>query len=242
MDLSDIAASTASRYRTTQSMVTAGLRDAIVAGVLEEGQALRQDDIAGQFGVSRSPVREALRRLEGEGLVRFYAHRGAVVAEMSSEEVLEGSEIRVALETLALEKAIPNQTEDDLRGAEDILDVIDREIDITARWSELNREFHSALYAAADRPRLLELIRIQQVGFDRYIRVFLAVADYVERGQEEHRQLLAACRRDDVDLAVRLNAQYIDNVCKTLLDFFDRRHKENREAPRRVRSAGGLPL
>lgn len=224
MDLSDIAASTASRYRTTQSMVTAGLRDAIVGEVLKEGQALRQDDIADQFGVSRSPVREALRRLEGEGLVTFHAHRGAVVAELSYEEVLEGSEIRLALETLALRKAIPNQTEDDLRRAEDILDLIDREADITLRWGELNRKFHAALYAAADRPRLMELIRVQQVGFDRYIRLFLAVADYVERGQEEHRQLLAACKRNDVELAVRLLTEHYENISKTLLSFFDERH------------------
>lgn len=221
MDLSEIAANTASRYRTTQSMVTAGLRDAIVSGVVKEGQALRQVDIAEQFGVSKSPVREALRQLEGEGLVTFHAHRGAVVAELSCEEMLEGSEIRIALETLALKKAVPNQTEDDLRRAEDILDLIDREADVTLRWGELNRRFHAVLYTPADRPNLLELIRVQQARFDRYVRVFLTVADYAVRGQEEHRQLLAACKRGDADLAVRLHSEHIDNISKTLLAFFD---------------------
>jgi len=225
VELSDIAASTASQYRTTQAMVAAGLRNAILRGVVEEGQALRQDDIAAQFGVSRSPVREALRQLEGEGLVTFHAHRGAVVAELSYEEVREGSEIRIALETLALRKAIPNQTEDDLRRAEEALDLIDGEADVTLRWGELNRAFHGALYAAAKRPRLLELIRIQHISFDRYLRVYLTVADYGTKGQEEHRQILAACREHDVELAVELLTQHIDNVSKSLLTFLKGRPK-----------------
>ncbi|NTG32083.1 GntR family transcriptional regulator, partial [Agrobacterium rhizogenes] len=100
--------------KSAPELVRDGLREAILTGAYEEGQQLRQDELAEQFGTSRIPVREALRQLEGEGLVELHANKGAVVKGSSVEDVLEMLDIRIALECRALKLAIPNMAAEDL--------------------------------------------------------------------------------------------------------------------------------
>ena len=136
MTLEEIAANASRKYRTSQSMVADCLREAILSGVLQEGQSLRQEEIANLFGVSRVPVREALRQLEGEGLVISHAHRGAVVSTLSHDEIREITEMRVALETLATRAAMEHLTKNDLQQAKKALDAIDREKNLTAKGAD----------------------------------------------------------------------------------------------------------
>lgn len=98
-------------YRTLQNIVTDNLRSAILSGQLGPGDRLQHDDIARQFGVSRMPVREALRVLHSEGLVELRPHRGAVVVDLRPEDVAEIFEIRAMLEAQAAELAAPNLTD-----------------------------------------------------------------------------------------------------------------------------------
>src|SRR5919204_6551984 len=130
MSISELDTEAVRRRRTTPGMVADVLRDAIMRGVLKGGQPLRQDELAAQFGLSRIPVREALRQLEGEGLVTVNPHRGAVVSTLSSDELQEVCEIRSALETMALRLAIPHLDEEALARAEAILVETDRETDV----------------------------------------------------------------------------------------------------------------
>lgn len=197
-------------------MVAGGLRDAILGGVLDGGAPLRQEEIAAWFGVSRIPVREALRHLEGEGLVSFYPHRGAVVTGLSPHEVEEITEIRVSLETLALRKALPEMGEDDLARAEDVLRSIDAEEDLRSSWGELNWSFHAELFAPAQRPRLLSLVHSQHTAFERYIRFHLSLADY-DKPQREHRELLELCRRREDRAAEELLVSHIRDIGVLLL-------------------------
>lgn len=216
MEFEKIAASASRQFRTTQNMVASGLRDAILGGVLAGGQPLRQEEIAESFGVSRSPVREALRQLEGEGMVSFIPHRGAVVSEISHHEVEEITEIRVTLETMAMRKAIPFLEDDDLERAEEVLRRIDREEDLITYWSELNWRFHATLFAPAERPRLLSLIKTQHDAFERYIRMHLALSDY-EKPQKEHYELLDLCREKDTNAVLSLLAKHIENTSALLV-------------------------
>ena len=93
------------------------LRAEITAGRLLPGEALRQDEVAGRFGVSRIPVREALRALQAEGLVDYAPNRGAAVARISTEEMLEMLEVRIALECHALRLAVPRMADADAEAA-----------------------------------------------------------------------------------------------------------------------------
>lgn len=218
MDLMDIVTRASGKYRTTQSMVAGGLRDAILSGVLAGGEPLRQEEIAESFGVSRSPVREALRQLEGEGMVSFIPHRGAVVSELSHHEVQEITEIRVILETAAMRQALPLLEEDDLERAEEVLRRIDRERDLISFWSELNWRFHATLLAPAERPRLLALIKAQHDAFERYIRMHLALSDY-EKPQKEHYELLDLCRQKDTEAVLELLTRHIQDTSELLFTY-----------------------
>src|SRR5262249_42294628 len=193
------------------------LREAILHGFYDAGQPLRQDEIAATLQVSKIPVREALRRLEAEGLVVFYANRGAMVAPLRPDEAQEIAEIRIALETLALRLALPKLTPRDLRHARGILEDLDGERD-SARWGALNRDFHQCLYAPAQRPQLLALITTQHRRFDRYMRVVLAAMQHQTQSQAEHHALLDACERRDGAIAVHVLEEHIAGAVRLLVE------------------------
>lgn len=188
--------------KTTAEQIAEQLRIAILNGRILAGEQLRQEQLAKAFQVSRIPIREALNHLQAEGLVEMIPNRGAVVTLLSLIEVEEIYAIRQALETLALERAIPNMTAADFGAAEAILDQIDRE-DQMPRWAELNWAFHEALYAPARMPHLLRLVEGLHNNVARYLQVSsLASHDYLKRSQKQHRQLLELCRRKNVTEAV----------------------------------------
>src|SRR6266852_9187131 len=100
--------------QTVASATTRALREKILSGEIGDGEQLRQDALAAEYGVSRIPLREALRQLEAEGLVSFYPHRGAVVSTLSLAEIEELFEIRALIEPDMLRRAIPKLSEEDL--------------------------------------------------------------------------------------------------------------------------------
>jgi DNA-binding GntR family transcriptional regulator len=204
-----------------QEAVVSRLREAILSGSLEGGRQLRQAEIAARFGVSSIPVREAFRRLEGEGLVVFYPRRGAVVSKLSPDEIRELCEMREALETLALRKALPNMTNEDLRRAKEVLDLADKEPDdqLLPRWGEMNWEFHKALYYPAGRPRLLGTINNLHIHFDRYLRLHFSSMRYREKGQQEHREILERCKQRDEEGAVEALRLHIHTVSEMLFGY-----------------------
>ncbi|HKY94650.1 MAG TPA: GntR family transcriptional regulator [Kiloniellales bacterium] len=184
----------AAKPQTVADRIAAILREAIAAGTLAAGTALRQDDLAARFGFSRMPIRDALRLLEAEGIVSIHPTRGAFVAPMDATEIAEIFAVRELLEREALRLALPKLSDADLDRAEAILDRLDAEPDV-GRWGALNRDFHLTLYRPCGNARLLDLIEAQHRAADRYVRVLLASLDYSNRSQHEHRKLLAACRK-----------------------------------------------
>jgi DNA-binding GntR family transcriptional regulator len=118
--------------KTTTEIIANALRDDILQGKLTSNQPLRQDDIASQFGVSKIPVREALVQLKAEGLVTLVPNRGASVADLSGEEADEIYLMRIALEKIALQRAIPRLTVSHMKQAEETLKTIDAEKDTPA--------------------------------------------------------------------------------------------------------------
>ncbi|MBE9038067.1 GntR family transcriptional regulator [aff. Roholtiella sp. LEGE 12411] len=217
MNLNDLAANVL-QQRSTPDLIADALREAILRGIFQEGQSLRQDEIATQFGVSRIPVREALKQLEAEGLVTLYLNRGAIVSVLTATEAQEICEIRSALEVKAIQIAIPKLSESDIEKAAVILEVTDQATD-AGILAKLNWEFHATLYAAAERPRLLMMIKNLHVNCSRYIRVQMTQMDYHERSQKEHYQLLDACRQRDPKTAVRLLKRHIDTAGEQLVAY-----------------------
>ena len=206
---------------TAKESIVDSLRTDILRGNLKSGQALKQDEIAAQFWVSKIPVREALVQLKTEGLVNFYHNRGAFVSELSAAEADEIYVMRIALETAVLARAIPNLTIAHLKHAEEILNAIDQEENI-ARWGELNWEFHATLYAPAALPRLMDTIRVLHTNIARYLVLYLAGMAYQKKSQKEHRAILAACRHGDIEKAVTVLEVHLRGAAEHLVAYLNK--------------------
>jgi DNA-binding GntR family transcriptional regulator len=203
---------------TIKETIAHSLRADILRSALESGQALKQDEIASRFGVSKIPVREALVQLEAEGLVVFYPNRGAFVSKLSAAEADEIYVMRIALETAILERAIPKLTVADLKHAEELLSAIDLEENI-ARWGELNWEFHATFYSAASLPRLMDMIKTLHTNIARYLVLYLAGMDYQNISQREHRALLEACRHGNIEQAKTILEDHLRSASAQLVKF-----------------------
>lgn len=208
--------------RSAPEVVRDSLRNAILSGDLLEGAQLRQDQLAEQFGTSRIPVREALRQLESEGLVRIEPNKGAIVTSLSVNDVLEMLDIRIALECYALRLAIPEMVEADFELAAGILDGYNREPDPHS-WGSMNWQFHWAIYAPCHKPRLLSLIEANYGHVNRFVRTQVSLAAGKERPQREHEQLLALCRDAQIEHAILLLASHIEHTKKSVQA--SRRHR-----------------
>ncbi|POF62881.1 GntR family transcriptional regulator [Novacetimonas maltaceti] len=193
-------------------VVGTALRNAILTGKLPAGQALPQSELAGGFGTSIIPVREALKQLEAEGLVTFMPNRGAMVTGMTEQDIIEYSEIRASLEEMAAHHAVSHMSRMDLARVEDAYEAfVDGAANATSRHDsgDLNRAFHNAIYVAAQRPRLLEMIDDLHIRLNRYIRSHLEIEGRKLVTDREHAEIMQACRRRDADAVARLTRQHI---------------------------------
>lgn len=209
-------------WRTAAAHVEAVLKAAILEGRLPGGTALRQEELAARFGVSRMPVREALRQLEAQALVDVLPHRGAVVTEISARDAADGYAIRRALEPAALRLSIPRLTAADLAEAAQLIAAMDSEAD-AALLGQLNRRFHMALYRAAGHARMLAMVEQELAGFDRYLRFHLAAQGREHMAQHDHRAMLEAAAGGDAALAVAVLEGHLDQAAATIAAFFARR-------------------
>ena len=199
------------------SRIAAALRHDIVTGVMPPGGKVPQERIAERFAVSRIPVRDALRQLEGEGLVTFIPNRGARVAPLGADDLREICEMRVALETLALRCALPELSNAQLDQAAALQDAL--ESAPVEEFGVLNTAFHEALYAPARRPRLLAQIEMLGRAADRFLRMTVASLDYAQTSHDEHRELLSTCRSRDEAAAVSCLTRHIEVAGDALLDL-----------------------
>ena len=214
--------------RNLTHLIADSLRVDILRGNLKGGQALKQDEIAAQFGISKIPVREALVQLKTEGLVNFYHNRGAFVSEISADEADEIYVMRIALETAVLARAIPHLTVAHLKHAEEILNAIDQEENI-AKWGELNWEFHETLYLPASLPRLMDTIEALHTNIARYLVLYLAGMDYQRKSQKEHRAILAACRNGEIEKAVTVLEGHLRGAAEHLVAYLHKQEIHNQK-------------
>jgi DNA-binding GntR family transcriptional regulator len=201
--------------RTIADQVAELIRQRILGGQLKGGQPIRQEHLAAELGVSRIPLREALKQLAAEGFVAITSHKGAVVAELSVAEVEELFEIRQKLESWLLRLAIPAMTERDFAALDAIVEE-QRRPDILPRWGDVNWRFHEILYLPAGRPITLKLLKNIHDKIDRYLRLEVTMRSGFDRALREHDGLIAACRSRDVPAAVALLERHIRDTARGL--------------------------
>ena len=208
------------------SAVAEKLRDQIIRGEITEGAQLRQDVIAGQYHVSRIPVREALRQLDAEGLITIVPNRGAIVPELSPGDIEELFAIRALLEPEVLRLSIPRLTPVDLGQAETVLNKYMSELrreEHMENWGRMNWQFHSILYSRAERPHFMSIIRNVNHNGERYTRLQLYLTHGMKRANEEHHQILKLCRKNEVAAACKLLRQHIQHAGQSLKQVLEER-------------------
>jgi DNA-binding GntR family transcriptional regulator len=191
--LTEIAASFRTSLQTIEEITVHFVREAILRGVYRPGQRLQQDSIAELLGVSRMPVRAALRKLETEGLVVFNAHRGATVRTLSAEEIAEIYELRILLETHLLELAAGRVTPEILAELEAAADRVRHELD-TSRRIEERQVLYTRLYALAERPRTSALVTELRMEVRPYL-----VLRQVAESPDTHLRVLEYLQRNDLE-------------------------------------------
>jgi DNA-binding GntR family transcriptional regulator len=204
--------------RTAHELVRDTLRRAILRGTLAGGQRLVQAEIADQLDVSTTPVREALRDLASEGLIRLDAHRGAIVRELDLTEVREIYDLRKLLEPEALRRAAQHITDEELDAAEALQVQMDVETDAGA-WADLNREFHATLVKAARSPRLIMILQNLRDSAAPYVGLSLQASDEQRaHANEQHRAMLAALRARDAEAGAQIAVDHLESTVQILAE------------------------
>lgn len=208
--------------RTVNDAATAQIRAWILKGRLKPGERLHQDQLAVALGVSRMPVREAIRQLAAEGLVQLFPHRGAFVSSLDPDEIRELYEVRAALEGLAISHAVGRVTPEVVARLHEILR---RLLEAAAAGDdeatiELDRNLHDALIAPAQMPYLRELIEQAR----RRSEAFRRAHTYIIPGQsassnKEHAEIIAAVEQGDVERSVRLIHEHLHNAATHLIIY-----------------------
>jgi DNA-binding GntR family transcriptional regulator len=198
--------------RTIAGQVAERLKAEILAGARPAGSRLRQVEIAQGYGVSTTPVREALATLQREGLVRAHPQRGAVVFLPSVEDLRHHYEIRAALESLAAAKAAERFEAAWASPLEAVLEEM-RDGPSTARYLELNQRFHTTLYQRSGRVQLVEMVTALRDASSVYLHIYGAQSDFpVARLDEEHHAILAACVDRDPERAAAATRAHLENT------------------------------
>jgi DNA-binding GntR family transcriptional regulator len=192
--------------KTAHQQVLDSLRTAILRRELLPGDPIPANTVAEQLGVSRIPVREALRVLEAEGLVTSEPHKGVIVTEMSLVDLHEIYLLRRLLETEATRRAVAALSRPTIERLEHLVEQMDRAIDHAdnAEMIELNRAFHFTIYEASGLDRLMEIVRVLWNQSDGYRALYLADIESRRQAQSEHHAILEASRARDAETVIRL--------------------------------------
>lgn len=187
------------RPQTLREQIVDSIRDAIVRGVLKPGARVAEPELAGRYGISRTPIREAFRQLESEGYLRIAPRRGAVVVALTEKDVEEFYDVKAVLEGHAAYRAATRLTQDDLdrmARLNDELAALAEQGDVRAFFDVHNR-FHDVFWRAAGNERLEQMLRSLVQQFERYRLASLVQPGRMRRSVEDHRQMLDAFRARD---------------------------------------------
>lgn len=209
------------------------LRRDILQGTSEPGQRLRENELSERYRVSRTPIREALNRLEHEGLVVGSPGRGLIVAEVDEHEILEGYVIRGALEGVAARLAAQRATDVDLAKLDLLLDAITKAAadDDEKALLRLSGEIHFHIWRVAGNRRLLKLMQDIEDGMGRFQRLTLFTPGRMQHAIDEHHAMVEAIRAGDGDRAEQLAREHMNKAQHARVALSVQQHSDPAGAP-----------
>ncbi|QJQ18519.1 GntR family transcriptional regulator [Pseudomonas sp. SK] len=218
--LSNVLASEQLLPHQARGVIEERLRSAILDGRLPPGTAVRQQELATLFGVSRMPVREALRQLEAQSLLKVEMHKGAVVAPLIGEDAVDTYALRVLLETEALRQSIPLLDASDIASARGYIQQLENETR-HAEIGRLNRLLHMSLYNKAPNKKLLRLIEDELNQEERFLRFHLSSMGLGKLTQDDHNALVDAASAKQVDEAITVLEKHLNTAAGVIRRYLD---------------------
>ena len=209
---------TVNEYLPLRDVVFNTLRQAILKGELEPGERLMEIQLAERLGVSRTPIREAIRKLELEGLVLMIPRKGAEVAEISEKSLREVLEVRRSLEELAIELACQRITPEELTALEEAENRFARAVEDgeVMAIAESDENYHELIYQATANDRLVQILNNLREQMYRYRLEYIKDEDRRQILVVEHEHILRAVRRRDIADAKSAVREHIDNQQLTI--------------------------
>lgn len=207
------------RHQTLNDVVYETLRNLILDGSLKPGERLRHDQLASRLQVSTMPVRQALRKLETEGLVSVQPRRGAMVMPLKIDDLEEVYYLRTLLECEATRLAVPKLSRDHLAEMRALLELMEEHIranDMDALLS-LNRKFHLIIYTAAAKPLLSSMINTLWDRSEIFRQAYTHLPNRALEAHVEHQQILEACEQRDAETAEKMVRLNIERTASVLL-------------------------
>lgn len=213
-------------YLPLRDVVFNTLRQAILRGELKPGERLMEIQLANKLGVSRTPIREAMRKLENEGLVLMVPRKGAEVAEITEKSLRDVLEVRGALEELSVQLACDKITKEEierLKVAAKEFESVLSSADITIVAAK-DVDFHDIIYAATDNPKLIQLLNNLREQMYRFRAEYLKRSEFHPQLLKEHQEIIKAIETHKKDEASKIICQHIDNQVEAVIDII--RHKD----------------
>lgn len=208
-------------YLPLRDVVFNTFRQAILRGEFKPGERLMEIQLANKLGVSRTPIREAIRKLELEGLVIMIPRKGAEVADITEKSLRDVLEVRKALEELAVQLACEKITQEELeeleKAGENFKKVLNRSKDIT-EVAEADVRFHDVIYMATDNQKLIHLLNKLREQMYRYRVEYLKNPDVHEQLIQEHEEIVYHIKRREKAEATAVTCQHIDNQVSAVTD------------------------
>ncbi len=210
--------------RTTPDLIADSLREAILTGAFQDSEILSQVELARHFGVSRVPVREALRQIQAEGLISVEAHHRVRITGLTIERVNEIFDMRSILETHLLQRAFPHIDAARLKRLDEINNGMASLRDHRT-WLQRNRDFHKALYEPSEAQMTMTLVEQLAARNERYLHLWSAGRG-VQRpseAQNEHHEIVVALRRRDLARACAVLKAHIEGTRRSAERLFAER-------------------
>ena len=216
---------TMNEYLPLRDVVFNTLRQAILRGELKPGERLMEIQLANKLGVSRTPIREALRKLELEGLVNMVPRKGAEVADITEKSLRDVLEVRKALEELSVQLACEKITEEEIeelkRVAERFKDTLNDQ-DVT-KIAEADVAFHDVIYTATDNQKLILLLNNLREQMYRYRVEYLKKEEAYPQLIAEHEELIDNISKRNKEEATRIMCEHIDNQVATVINVIHKK-------------------
>lgn len=211
-------------YMPLRDVVFNTLRQAIIKGELKPGERLLEIQLADKLGVSRTPIREAIRKLELEGLVTMIPRRGATVAGITRKHLQDVLEIRRALEQLATELACQRMCDDEVQTLQSLQSKFNDNIDTDDAFllANIDEKFHDTIYQATHNERLVSMLENLREQMYRYRLEYIKNRSKRDLLVKEHNQIIEAIKKKDSDVAKEIINSHIYNQEIAVLNTIDK--------------------